>query len=235
MLKKLTTTTFLIVVLFGCSVSYAQTKDYPWSVGVGLNFVDFYPNGEATDPVYEGSATSDALFSQFFNSTEHYNGSLMSLRLSVGRYLWKGFSLEASLAYNEISEFGTLDVEDYLEPRPLDENGGRDYVALDASLNYSFRDLIQPRGDGWADPFVGLGGGITWVEEPTGDLKGAGNFDASIGLAIWVSRRVSIVYKSTFKYIPYELAHRDFTHSHFQHSLGVKYVFDFKRSTCYEF
>lgn len=234
-MEKLRTIAILSIVFFGCSTSFAQTEDYPWSVGLGFNAVDYYPNGRSSDPVYQGAVTSSTLFSEFFNATEHYNGSLMALRLSIGRYLWKNFSVETSLAYNEISEFGDLDVVNYLANRPNDENGGRHYVAFDASLNYSFRNLIQPRGDGWADPFIGLGGGITLVEEPTGKMRGAGNIDASIGFAVWVSERISLVYKSTYKHFPDYVVHRDFTHSHFQHSLGVKYVFDFKRSSCYDF
>ena len=222
-LKQLLGIFFFSVFYLTSQHSQAQTHDYPWAFGVGWNTVDFYPNGEGEYPLsWDPRPFSEELFSEFFNSTDHYNSSLHSIRFSFGRYLFSNISFEVSVAYNQISEYGDMEVDDL------------DYLAFDGSLNYSFRNLIQPRGDGWADPFIGIGGGYTYVEEErTRDLLGTGNIDGTVGFGVWVTNRISLIYKVTFKYISYEHELKDFTDSHFQHFIGMKYVFSNQRAGCY--
>lgn len=221
-MKQITYVLILPIFLFCSHSAAAQDADRPWAFGVGWNMVDFYPNGEGVYPLENDEKPfSKEFLSEFFNSTDHYNNALHAIRFSFGRYLFHNISFEASVAYNEISEYGDLEVDNL------------DYVAVDGSLNYSFRHLIQPQGDGWADPFIGVGGGYTWVEEQrTGDLLGTGNMDATVGFGVWVSNQISIIYKVTFKYISYEHELKDYTDSHFQHFFGLKYVFARNRAGC---
>ena len=222
-LNKIPSLFFLIFILSSCQIATAQTKERPWAFGFGWNIVDFYPNGEGVYPLEnDAKPFSEELFSEFFNSTDHYNQSLLAIRFSFGRYLFRDIFAEASVAYNNISEYGDQEVDNL------------DYIGLDASLNYSFRNLIQPRGDGWADPFIGVGAGWTWVEEErTRDMLGTGNIDGTVGFGWWITNKISLIYKVTFKYIAYDHEHKDFTDSHFQHFFGMKYVFNNSRTRCY--
>lgn len=200
----------------------AQNEELPWAVGLGWNAVDFYPNGEGPTKNFDEEPFSEELFSEFFNVKEHYNFNPVSLRLSVGKNLGKYYFFEFATAFNRITKYGY---------EPADN---LDYLTVDASVNFSFRELINPRG--WAEPFLGMGAGLIWVEEDrTHDLLGTGSLDLSIGMGVWVTERLSIVLRSTYKKVPFDHERQDFTDSNFQHSLGLKYSFYFGPYKCYDF
>ncbi|HET8854570.1 MAG TPA: OmpA family protein, partial [Salinimicrobium sp.] len=80
------------------SLVQAQTEDNPWSVGLGINAIDFYPTGE--------DAPLGDYFEDFFNTGDHWNILPGISRLSVGRYIGGGFSFEAAGSVNKINKFG---------------------------------------------------------------------------------------------------------------------------------
>lgn len=228
----------------------AQDKEYPWYVEVGYNVVDFYPNGEGARSVYGVKPFGDFIFEGYLNAN-HYNISPKAVRLAVGRYVGENFILEFSGSFNEITSWGDIPVDSLMTyPAYSLLYKGKDkleYYGFALSLNYSFRNAIDP--EGWADPFIGLGGGITMVEVwdwnlkttyPTdriNDFIGTPNINIRAGLGIWLSSRFSIVFQSAFNYVYYEHDFKNFTDTHFQHSLGIRYHFGFnlnlRNGSCY--
>jgi outer membrane protein OmpA-like peptidoglycan-associated protein len=101
-------------------------------------------------------------------------------------------------------------------------------------LSYSLRNVLNGPG-GWADPYVGIGGGYTWLEESNnaalpdnfsnddGDLGtvGVGTGNVTAGLNFWISENLAINAASTYKHV-FEDAYGA---QHFQHSLGVVFTF----------
>ncbi|HET8753410.1 MAG TPA: outer membrane beta-barrel protein [Salinimicrobium sp.] len=200
----------------------AQNEELPWAIGVGWNAVDFYPNGEGPTTTFDPEPFSEKLFSGFFNAEDHYNLHPLALRLSVGKNLGKYFFVEFATSFNKIDKYGYLPADNLK------------YITLDGSVNFSFRELINPMG--WAEPFIGMGAGLIWVEEDrTRDLLGTGSLDLSIGMGIWFTERLSIVLRSNYKNVGYNHERNDFTDSNFQHSLGLKYSFFFGPYKCYDF
>ncbi|MBT8270184.1 MAG: OmpA family protein [Bacteroidia bacterium] len=65
------------------------------------------------------------------------------------------------------------------------------------------------------DPYVGIGGGYTWV-----DKIGAGTLNGTVGLNFWLSEQFAITAQSTYKH-----AFEDYLPRHFQHTAGVSFTF----------
>ena len=128
----------LLLALLLCVglTTYAQDQNNPWSIGVGINAVDYYPVGE--------TAPQGELFDEYFNIGDHYNILPSVSTLSVGYYVGDGFSIEAAGSLNKIDKFGDAEVDDL------------SYYALDGVVKYNFLENTT------IDPFVGIGGGYTW-------------------------------------------------------------------------
>ena len=60
------------------------------------------------------------------------------------------------------------------------------YYAVDGTIKYSFRNLLNGPG-GWADPYLGVGGGYTWVDE-----IGAGTLNGTARFNIWLSENIGL-------------------------------------------
>lgn len=214
---------FLLATLFvlGFTVAQAQDENNPWAIGVGINAVDFFPVGE--------DAPLGEYFEEFSNANDHWNVVPSVSRLSVGRYIGNGFSFEAAGTVNKIETIGDIPVDDLA------------YYGLDGMVSYSFRNLLNGPG-GWADPYLGLGGGYTWVEEtsntfnsPSNQLPGnfannssssanavgAGTANVTAGINIWFMENVALTAQSSYKHVFED----DYGAKHFQHALGLKITF----------
>lgn len=183
---------FLLASLFIMSFSLvqAQTEDNPWSVGLGINAIDFYPTGE--------DAPLGDYFEDFFNTGDHWNILPGISRLSIGRYIGGGFSFEAAGSVNKINKFGDETRDDLF------------LFALDGTFNYSFRGE-----DGWFAPYLGAGGGYTWLE----DMGGA-TLDGTAGIEFWFSDNFALNLQTIYKH-----GFGDDLSSHWQHVAGVKIAF----------
>lgn len=193
---------FLLASLFVFSFSAVQAQDEnnPWAIGIGVNAVDFFPTGE--------DAPNGEFGADFFNVSDHWNILPSVSRLSVARYIGGGFVLEAAGSVNQIDKYGDRAVDDLT------------YYAVDGSLNYSLRALLN---DGWFDPFLGVGGGYTWIgDQGAEDLENASNATANgtVGFNFWFSDNIALNLQSTFKY-----AFEDAAPKHFQHAAGIKIIF----------
>ena len=137
----------------------AQNEDNPWMISAGATAIDFYPVG--THSQQQGENLED-----FFNISDHWN--IGAPYLSVRRYLAKGISFGLSGTLNNIENWGRGgSPADYSAPLDVDGDGQPDnidlkFYNLSGSFNYSFAKLINSKK---FEPFIGLGGGYTWIEE----------------------------------------------------------------------
>lgn len=163
---------FLLASLFFFSFTAVQAQDEnnPWSIGLGINAVDFYPTGE--------DAPLGGYFEDFFNVGDHWNVLPGISRLSVGRYIGSGFYLEFAGSFNKLEHFGDESFDDEL------------YYAVDGTINYSFGSE-----DGWLDPFVGVGGGYAAIQD-----DGTGVLDGTAGLNFWIVDNFAVTLQTMYKH-----------------------------------
>ena len=145
-LKSLALTFTLLV--FAANVN-AQDDNNPWQISVGINAVVVYPVGEA-------SPQGD-FFDEFYNVTGHWNYVTGPSTISISKYLTDNFSFGVSGSFNVIEKWGS----DYATNETISVDELK-YYALDGTVKYSLKDLVN---FGNFEPFLGLGGGYTWIEE----------------------------------------------------------------------
>mgnify|MGYP000592597115 CR=1 FL=1 len=196
----------LMILFCFCFVGVqSQNTEKSWSFGFGASAVDVYPVGEDTP---QGD-----YFDEYFNVNDHWN---MGVYFDVNKHITSGLSLQLRGSYNQISKWG----QNANEERILVDN--LDYIGADAMVNYSFfnNSLISP--------FLGVGGGYTWIEEGpfntlslengNDNLVGAGTVNGAAGLYVNVTDNVAIKLQSTYKH-----SFEDYLTKHFQHNLGVTF------------
>ncbi|HIB37030.1 OmpA family protein [Mesonia sp.] len=192
-MKHLSRFLLVTMVVLGFTSVNAQTEDNPWALGIGINAVDLYPVGE--------DMPQGDYFSEYFNVDDHWNILPSVSRLTVGRYIGAGFSAEVAGSLNRIDKFGDASVDDLT------------YYALDGGVNYNIGELINE--DGWFNPYLGVGGGYTWVDE-----IGAGTLNGTFGIDFSLTDQISFNVQSSYKH-----AFEDYGYKHFQHSAGIKIAF----------
>lgn len=147
----------ILAILFPLG-GFAQNEANPWQVTVGVNAVDVYPVGEA--------APQGDRFDQFFNVSEHWSILPSLSSLSINKYIGNNLSIGLTASVNRIEKWGDVRVENLM------------YYGIDASLRYSFSNLIKSKR---IQPFFGIGGGYTWIDEGVYNNNNAGESDALIG------------------------------------------------------
>ena len=135
-----------LLLIVSYSTATAQDKENPWMLTFGANAIDV--DGGNSDDIKIGP------------------------KMSLGRYLGKGFSLELASAVSEIN-------------RPWGSGSDATFVGVDLNAKY---DLNNAFGEtGWFDPFLFVGGGENWV----GTENGLG-FNAGVGFNAWFTDHVGI-------------------------------------------
>lgn len=193
-MKNLSRLLFAMLLVLGFSNANAQDENNPWAIGFGVNAVDFYPVGE--------DAPRGEYFDEFFNQEDHWNILPSLSTISVSRYLDKGFSLGVSGSINKISKFG--DDDNFYDDAS--------YYGLDGVVKYSFANLI---GSKVIDPYLGVGGGYTWVDE-----IGAGTLNGTVGFNVWFTENIGLTVQTSYKH-----AFEDYLATHFQHFAGISVRF----------
>ncbi|MEZ4801435.1 MAG: OmpA family protein [Gelidibacter sp.] len=191
-MKNLSRLFIATLLLLSFSNANAQDENNPWALEVGANAVDFYPVGE--------TAPRGEYFDEYFNVSDHYNYLPSLSSIAVSRYLSNGFSLKVAGTINEIDKFGDSSVDDL------------SYYAVDGTVKYSFGSLFK---SSWFDPYLGVGGGYTWVDE-----IGAGTLNGTAGFNLWFSENIGLTVQSSYKH-----AFEDYLASHFQHTVGLAIKF----------
>jgi len=177
------------LILLGAIAVNAQDKNNPWAIGIGVNAVDFYPTHNTE---YGG------WFDEYFNAGDHYNILPTVSKISVGKYLEDGFTLEAVGTLNKISKMGDNNVSDLM------------YFGLDGALKFDLNNIIGETS--WFDPYVLVGGGYTWL-----DKLGAGTVNAGGGINFWFTDNIGLNVESKYKHVFDNVN----ILQHFQHSVGI--------------
>ena len=86
------------------------------------------------------------------------------------------------------------------------------YYAVDGTIKYSLGQAFD-----WNtfEPYIGVGGGYTWVDE-----IGAGTLNGTLGFNLWFSENVGLTIQSAYKH-----AFEDYLQTHFQHTAGIAIKF----------
>ena len=181
-----------MLLVFGFSNTYGQDENNPWAISVGINAVDFFPTGE--------DAPLGGTFDEFFNYGDHYNVLPSVSTLTVSRYLQNGFSFGVTGSLNKIEHYGDQGTDNL------------SYYGLDGTVKYSLGEKLNLE---CFEPYLGLGGGYTWVDE-----IGAGTFNGTLGFNYWFSDNIGVTVQSSYKH-----AFEDYLQTHFQHSVGISIKF----------
>ena len=193
-MKNLSRLLFAMLLVLGFSNANAQDENNPWAISFGVNAVDFYPTGE--------NAPLGDYFDEYFNADDHWNILPSLSSITVSRYIDSGFSLGVTGSINKISKFG----DDH--SRYSDAS----YYGVDGTIKYGFANLI---GSKVFDPYLGVGGGYTWVDE-----IGAGTLNGTLGINFWFTENIGFTLQSSYKH-----AFEDYLSSHFQHYAGLTVKF----------
>ena len=193
-MKNLSRLLFAMLLVLGFSNANAQDENNPWAISFGVNAVDFYPTGE--------NAPLGDYFNEYFNADDHWNILPSLSSITVSRYIDSGFSLGVTGSINKISKFG----DDH--SRYSDAS----YYGVDGTIKYGFANLI---GSKVFDPYLGVGGGYTWVDE-----IGAGTLNGTLGINFWFTENIGFTLQSSYKH-----AFEDYLSSHFQHYAGLTVKF----------
>jgi outer membrane protein OmpA-like peptidoglycan-associated protein/outer membrane protein W len=192
----------------------AQNEENPWKISLGLSAVDFYPVGIHQDGQ---ELHSGDLFNDVYNVQDNWNVPSMANYLSIGKYLKNNFSFALSGSYNSISRYGSERVNDLK------------YVNINGSLNYSLAELLKLTK---FEPFVGVGGGYSWLEEgpfnsnnsgSSSAMNGIGSINGSAGISYWFSDHLGLTYQATYNHVMPD--DTNVVQQHFRHSLSVDFRF----------
>lgn len=209
-LNRLILTTLLVFAIGNVN---AQDENNPWQITIGVNAVDVFPVGE--------DAPQGDYFQEFYNVEANWSILPSVSLITLQKYIDEGFSVGISASINRLDKWGQTE-----DGTPVSVNNLM-YYAVDGNVKYSLSGLLNTKK---LEPFVGVGGGYTWVEKgpyrPTstsgdsGDLIGAGTLNGTVGLAYWFSDNFGITAQSTYKH-----SFKDYLTKHFQHSVGVAFNF----------
>ncbi|MFH4965963.1 OmpA family protein [Gaetbulibacter sp. M235] len=191
-MKNLSRLLFAMLLVLGYSNANAQDKNNPWQITIGANAVDFFPVGE--------DAPQGDIFAEYFNVGDHWNILPSLSTISVSKYLSDGFSFGVAGSLNKIDKFGD------------DSRDDLSYYGIDGTIKYSLQDLI---GCKTFDPYLGVGGGYTWVDE-----IGAGTLNGTLGFNIWFNENIGLTVQSSYKH-----SFEDYLSTHFQHTAGISIKF----------
>ena len=201
-MKNLSRLLFAMLLVLGYSNVNAQDENNPWQITIGVNAVDAYPSG---DGITEDGIFSETIFEEYFNATDHWNILPSLSTITVSKYISNGFSFGVTGSLNKITKWGDKSTG----PDVTNNVDDLSYYGLDGMVKYNFRPSKK------LDPFGGIGGGYTWVDE-----IGAGTVNGTLGLNVWFSENIGLTLQTTYKH-----AFEDYLNTHFQHSAGVSIKF----------
>ncbi|MFY7988709.1 MAG: OmpA family protein [Flavobacterium sp.] len=203
-LKKL----FAAALLFAGMTSQAQDSNNPWAISFGANGVDTKVSAVGND---------SPKWIQLGNARDNWNFIPSVSYLNVSRYVGDGFSFGVTGSVNKIDKMvfripGTESTDVEVNP------GDLSYYAFDASIKYSFMEMI---GTKWFDPSLNIGGGYNFF----GDAS-AGTVNGGLGITFWFSEQVGLQLQSVYKHSfdDNRVANLDVP-SHIQHFAGLTFKF----------
>jgi outer membrane protein OmpA-like peptidoglycan-associated protein len=210
---------FAGVLLLAGLAANAQDSTNPWSVSFGANGVDTRISASRT-----GLGFFESNFSQFYDVKQNWNIVPSVSYVNVTKYVGDNFSFGLTGSFNKINKMVVFDPTSpasnsrghvVLNP------GGLDYYGIDATIKYSFQEMIKSK---WLEPAAIIGGGYTFF----GDAS-AGTINGGIGVTFWMSKNVGFQVQSIYKhsYDDDRVANVDVP-SHVQHFAGITFKFGAK-------
>jgi OOP family OmpA-OmpF porin len=184
-MKQLKLTLIALLTLFSISNVSAQDETNPWVIGFGLNSVDFINGNDFTSQI------KDLLVYKDWNLLPSVS------RISVDKYMGKGFSLQLVGSLNKIETLNTKNDSDFL------------YYTIDANAKYDLNNLIGKTA--WFNPYIYLGGGYTSLNSSAEVMINGG-----AGFNTWFSDNIGLNFQTGIR--------NGFSNkikAHYQHSLGL--------------
>ena len=152
-------TSLIIIFLISFSFCFAQTKDYPVQISLGVNVIDVYPTGVSSQ---------GGLFEDFFNIQDHWNFGSVPLMVQVTKYLGRGFSFGGRGSYNTITKYGATSAND-------------PFYNADGIIKYNWSQILKTKR---VSPYFEIGGGYAIF-----DKVGAGYFNLGAGIEYWLGEK----------------------------------------------
>jgi OOP family OmpA-OmpF porin len=175
----------------------AQDENNPWVIGFGINTVDV-------------REYSEKFFSEnvkdFYGTEEWSGNTLPSIsRISLEKYLNKGFTIQLAGTLNKLSSVQFLDDADAL------------YYSVDALVKYDLNNAFGQTG--WFDPYAGIGGSFQSIDHENARGE-SGKSDAMLSFAIgfntWFNDNLGLNFETRYKH-HFQPTGFDV----FQHSVGL--------------
>ena len=195
-MKKIKLAVIALFMFASVSNVSAQDENNPWVVGFGVNAVDVRTtvNDIGTN------------FEDFLGATDWDDNILPSIsRISVDRYLNKGFSLQLAGAINKINTVVAENDADAL------------YYSIDAAVKYDLNNLVGETA--WFDPYVALGVGYQNIDHARDNVNnGMDDFMvvANVGFNTWFNDSLGLNFQTGYGH------HFEATgYDTFRHSIGL--------------
>ncbi|SDU23675.1 Outer membrane protein OmpA [Polaribacter sp. Hel1_33_78] len=185
-MKRLKIAVIALFALIATSNVNAQDENNPWVVGFGMNIVDFYGGDDFGDHVND-----------LFGSCDWNYVSSIS-RVSVEKYLEKGFTLQIAGTLNRITFDQVRDDSDFF------------YYSIGAAVKYDLNNLVGETSQ-WFDPYVYLGGDYV-----SANSTQEGMINLGVGFNTWFSDNLGLNFQTGTK-----KGFSDNVKTHYQTSLGL--------------
>jgi len=193
-MKKIKVTLFALAAAFSVGAQ-AQDENNPWQIGFGVNSVDIRTPKDFGDVLKDWAGPSDL------------NILPAVSRLSVGRYIGKGFSAELSGSLNKIEK-------GYGYNKDLDNKVDQSFWAVNLAAQYHLNTLWS--GARWFDPYAQVGGGYAAI-----DNEGKFRTLVGAGANFWFTDNIGLNLQSAY----HPTMKSESTENYFQHALGITIKF----------
>ena len=193
-MKKIKVTLFALAAAFSVGAQ-AQDENNPWQIGFGVNSVDIRTPKDFGDVLKDWAGPSDL------------NILPAVSRLSVGRYIGKGFSAELSGSLNKIEK-------GYGYDKDLDNKVDKSFWAVNLAAQYHLNTLWS--GARWFDPYAQVGGGYAAIDNE-------GKFRTLVGggANFWFTDNIGLNLQTAY----HPTMKSESTENYFQHALGITIKF----------
>ena len=189
-MKKIKVTLFALAAAFSVGAQ-AQDENNPWQIGFGVNSVDIRTPKDFGDVLGDWAGPSDL------------NILPAVSRLSVGRYIGKGFSAELSGSLNKIEK-------GYGYDKDLDNKVDQSFWAVNLAAQYHLNTLWS--GARWFDPYAQVGGGYAAI-----DNEGKFRTLVGVGANFWFTDNIGLNLQTAY----HPTMKSESTENYFQHALGI--------------
>ena len=151
----------------------AQDENNPWVIGFGVNALDNRVYSKSLGDAFEDLVGLEELSDNFLPSIS---------RITVDRYLTKGFSLQLAGSINKVTT------------KIVENDADALYWATNFLVKYDLNNLYG-YPDSWFDPFVGIGGGLQSYD---GTMDGV--FYSMVGVNTWFNENLGLNFQTGHTY-----------------------------------